>query len=443
MTKRNQQMHIGAAIEETGVQPTAWRLPSSDSRDPSIDHFVDQARIAEDACLDFIFRADGLGVRDKQALRGNAPIGGFEPISLLSALAMVTTHIGLVGTVSTSFSQPYAVARDFASLDHISRGRAAWNIVTSHYGAKNFSQEEVPIHEIRYAIAEEHVEACTRLWDSWEDGAKIFDRESGVFVDPEKIHEINFEGTYFQVEGPLNISRSPQGRPLLIQAGSSEWGMEFGSKWAEVVFTSQHDMASSVSFYRDFKDRVARRGRNPEQVPIMPGISTFTAATEQEAREKWLGLNDWLDPARRIQMVELNLHIDLSEFELDDVVPAELLPPVSAIEGHQSRYEIYRNWVVNDKRTIRELAAEATSAAGHWLIVGSGEQVADRLIERFENFGADGFNLVPAATPSTLADFTEFVVPILQERGYFRTEYPGGTLREMLGIDRPDSQYAS
>jgi len=438
------QIRIGVGIEDTGVQPTAWRLPGSNTAVPSIENFVHQAKIAEAACLDFVFRADGVAVLDKETLRHNGPVvAQFDPLMLLSALAMATQHIGLVGTVSTTFSLPYSVARQFSALDHISHGRAGWNIVTSHQGEENYGLDEVPIHEIRYAMAEEHVEVCTRLWDSWEDDALLMDREAGLYADPDKIHEIDFAGEYQRVRGPLNIARSPQGRPVLVQAGSSKWGMDFGAKWAEVVFTSQHEMAASQEFYAGFKARVAAAGRDPEQVAIMPGISPVVAATEAEAREKWLARNDLLDPAHRIAMVERALHTDLSGFGLDDVVPAELLPEVAAIEGHQSRYAIYRDWVVNDQRTIRRLAAEATSSAGHWLLVGSGEQVADRLIERFEARGADGFNIVPPVVPTTLEDFVEHVVPILQDRGYLRTEYPGGTLRDLLGLDRPGSQYAA
>lgn len=437
-------MRLGIAVQDGGIQPAAWRLPDANSGVPAIDHFVRMAQTAENACLDFVFKADGVGLRNKEAMRKHQLGGDLEPLTMFAALAMVTSKIGLVGTISTTFTQPFYVARQLASLDHISGGRMGWNIVTSYFGQENFGDpDDLPNHDVRYAMAEEHVQATTQLWDSWEDDAKIFDQEAGIFADPDKIHEINFVGDYYRVQGPLNVSRPPQGRPVLVQAGSSDWGTNFGARWAEVIFTSQTEIPKAQAFYALMKQKIAQAGRDPNAVAIMPGISPYVAATEQEAVDKWMSYVNMLDPRDLVSAVERELYVDLSEFDLDDTIPDSYLKPADEFEGHQSRYRIYRNWAVNDKRTIRQLAAEATSSAGHWLTVGSGEQVANQMIERFENGAADGFNILPGVTPGTLNDFVEFVLPILQDRGYFRTEYTGDTLRDHLGLQRPVSQFAA
>lgn len=441
MTQR--QMHLGAAIAESGTQRGAWMHPEGSAHLPSFDQYLHQARVAEAACLDFIFMADGLTIYDRDHLRHNPTLNELEPLTTMTALATHTSKIGLVATVSTSYSEPFNVARMLSTLDHVSAGRASWNIVTSVNGGANFGQASEPLHAARYERAHAYLEVITALWDSWEDDAKITDFANRIYADISKIHDINVENSHFSVRGPLNASRSPQGRPVLVQAGSSDSGIEFGSRWGEVIFTAQSSVADGVEFATKFRNAVRKVGRDPQSVAILPGIAPVAAATEAEAQEKYRSFDDLVDPRTRINAVEKVLHVDLSEFDLDDTIPEEMLVPVETIEGRQSRYAVYRRWAVEDKRTIREIARPAMSSDGHWLIVGSGEQIADAMIERFEAGAADGFNLVPLMQPGTLDGFAEHVVPVLQERGYFRTEYREDTLRERLGLERPASQFAA
>lgn len=441
MTISRRQMHLGIAIVDAGVQRDGWRLPESPAGSPSMPHYLEALKTAEDACFDFAFLADGLGIRDRQDLRHNPGFQELEPMTALAAMAVASSKIGLVGTISTTFSEPYNAARQLASLDHISGGRAAWNIVTSAMGAENFGKT-LPPHEVRYGRADEYLQVATSLWDSWEDNARIADKETGVYADPELIHPINFKGEHFEVEGPLNIPRSPQGRPVLIQAGSSPQGMAFGAKWADLVFTAQTTVEEAADFYRQMKELAAAAGRDANQLAILPGICPVVAATEEEALEKYRAYNDIIEPSARIEAVSQVLHTDLSGFDLDDTVPEEILIPVESVIGRQSRYAIYRSWAIEDKKTIRELSLPAMSSDGHWLVIGSGEQVADAMIERFDKNAADGFNIVPLVTPGTLNDFVEHVIPILQDRGYFRTGYTGTTLRDHLGLDRAESRFS-
>ncbi len=434
------QMHFGVSLGDSGVHPRAWRLPSSrSSQTPSIAHFIDLAKTAERGLFDMVFTADGLEL-NRDRIATEQPWREFEPLLLMSALAVSTERVGLVSTASTTFSEPYNIARMFATLDHISGGRAAWNAVTSHRGAENFGMAEVPVHEVRYARATEFIEVVIALWDSWEPDAKVHDVENGVYADPSKIHEIDYVGDVFSVKGPLNISRTPQGRPVIVQAGSSSYGMELGAKYGEVIFTAQSDMAESVRFYRQMHELAATFGRGENEPLILPGISPIVAPTEAEAKELFETLTDTMPREFMIQMASDALHVDLGGYDVGDTVPESILPDPKEVEGHQSRYTIFRAWAVEDGLTIRQLA-QRSAAHGHWLMVGSGEQIADILQERFEAYGADGFNIVPQALPLVLENFVDHVVPILQERGLYRTEYEGSTLREHLGLPVPENAW--
>jgi FMN-dependent oxidoreductase (nitrilotriacetate monooxygenase family) len=443
MATSPRQLHFGVSLGDSGVHPAAWRLPSNGTDPvPNLPHFVRLAAKAEQGLFDMVFTADGVEMNTER-IGTQQPWREFEPIGLMSALSVTTSHIGLVSTASTTFNEPYNVARSFASLDHLSGGRAGWNVVTSHVGAKNFGMEEVPPHAIRYARAEEFLEIVTRLWDSWEPDAKVLDRVAGIYADASKIHEIGYVGEHFSVLGALNISRTPQGHPVIVQAGSSGYGKALGGKFAEVIFTAQSELTEAQAFYQEMHDLVTAAGRDHTQLRIMPGISPIVGATEKEAREKFEEMTNLLDRGTVLRLVGEALHTDLGEFDLDDTVPESILPDIASVEGHQSRYTIYRSWALDDRRTIRQMAMEASASQGHWLVVGSAEQVVDVMVERFENFAADGFNIVPSALPQTLDDFVEHVIPILQEKGLYRTEYTGTTLRDHLGLEIPVSAHVS
>ncbi|WP_252174503.1 LLM class flavin-dependent oxidoreductase [Rhodococcus pyridinivorans] len=424
-------------IGSVGNHQGAWRRPTSrveESNDLSL--FADIAQAAERAKIHTLFIADGLTL-DRDQVR-TKPFAGLEPITLLSALAAVTEKIGFVASVSTTFSEPYNVARQLASLDHISRGRAAWNIVTSAWGEINFGGKPLPSHSERYRIADEYVRAILALWDSWEPGSVVNDRAAGIFADPEKIHPIDFVGEHFTIAGPLNVPRSPQGRPVIAQAGSSSDGKAFAAKYAEIVFTAQQSLTESQAFYRDLREHVAAVGRNPDDVKILPGVSPILGRTEKEAIELHRELVNLIDVESGLVRLSRQLgHVDLSDLDVDGTIPAERLPDIEQVQGRQSRYGVFKQLALEEKFTIRQLIEMEVSSSGHWVPVGSVEQIADQLEERFQQGGADGFILLPSFYPEGFTYLTDELVPLLQERGLFQEEYSGDTLRERLRLPQP------
>lgn len=418
-------MHLNAFLMGVGHHEAAWRHPLTEpSRITDIGHFQELARIAERGKLDSVFLADGL------ALWGNVKhnaLGGLEPLTLLAALATVTHHIGLIATVSTTYNEPFHVARKFASLDHISGGRAGWNIVTSagEAEAHNFGIER-PAHGDRYQRAEEFLDVVNALWDSWAEGAVVNDRDGGVYADTSRINPIDHRGTHFAVKGPLNIQRGPQGRPLLVQAGSSEDGKEFAARHAEAVFTAQQTLEDAQEFYADLKARLPH-GR---QLKILPGISPIIGSTEREALRLEKELEDLIVPAYGLQQLSNIFSIDLTGHPLDGPLPDIAGNP----DGQQSRVRLIKDLAARGNLTIREVINKLAGGRGHRVIAGTPEQIADELQEWYENGAADGFNIMPPYLPGGLADFVDHVVPELQIRGLFRTEYEGRTLRERYGL---------
>ncbi|MGP3635552.1 LLM class flavin-dependent oxidoreductase [Streptomyces sp. 24-1644] len=432
---RPRRLHLNAFLMNAGHHDAAWRHPRTQpERVTDLRYFQHLARTAERGLLDSVFLADGLALWGK--VRHNA-LGGFEPLTLLSALAAVTEHIGLIATVSTTFNEPFHTARKFASLDHISGGRAGWNIVTSGTvnEARNFGQEEHLEHGLRYERAREFVEVATKLWDSWEDEAIVLDRVRGVYADTDKVREINHRGEYFGVQGPLNVPRTPQGYPLLVQAGSSEDGKEFAAQYAEAVFTAQQTLADGQAFYKDLKSRLARYGRAEDQLLVLPGIAPVIGSTEAEARALEQELTDLQVPEYGLAQLSGMLGTDLSGLPLDGPLPE--LPEERDINGNKSRFTLVAELARRDGLTLRELIARLGAGRGHRVFVGTPEQIADQLEEWFTQGAADGFNIMPPHLPGGLEDFVDHVVPILQRRGLFRTEYTGRTLRENYGLARP------
>jgi N-acetyl-S-(2-succino)cysteine monooxygenase len=433
----SRKLHLNAFLMGVGHHEAAWRHPRTDPlRLTDVRHFQNLAQIAERGRLDSVFFADGLALQGD--VRHNA-LGGLEPLTLLSALAAVTDHVGLIATVSTTYNEPFHVARRFASLDHISGGRAGWNIVTSagEAEAHNFGIER-PAHRDRYERAAEFLEVATRLWDSWEDDAVVGDRAGGVYADLAKIHQVDHAGAHFRVKGPLNIQRPPQGRPLLVQAGSSDDGRDFAARHAEAVFTAQQTLEEAQEFYADIKARAARYGRPPENLVILPGISPILGATEREALRLEKELEDLIIPAYGVAQLSNILGVDLSDHPLDEPLPQV---PVET-EGQQSRLKLVTDLARREGLTLRGLIGKLAGGRGHRVVAGTPEQIADQIQEWFENGAADGFNIMPPVLPSGLEDFVDHVVPELRARGLFRHEYEGRTLRENYGLARPASGYA-
>ena len=439
MSRTKRQMNLNLFLMSTGHHEASWRHPETHpDRVLDIRYYQKLAQTAEQAKLDSVFLADGLASWNgsKHSLQG-----GLEPFTFLSALSAVTERIGLIGTVSTTYNEPFHVARKFASLDHISAGRAGWNIVTSgsEIEAQNFGREEHLEHHSRYARAQEFLEVTTKLWDSWEDDARIIDKSSGIFADPDKIRPIEHRGEWFAVHGPLNVPRPPQGHPLLVQAGSSEDGKTFAAQWAEAIFTAQQTLEDAQAFYTDVKSRAIRYDRSPDALKILPGISAVIGATEAEAKEKEAYLHELIAPERALRQLSGILKVDLFDYPLDGPLPK--LPPVEEINGHKSRFQLVSDLAQRENLTIRQLIFRLAGGRGHHTFAGTALQVADELESWFEGGAADGFNIMPATLPGGLDDFVLQVVPELQRRGLFRTEYTGTTLREHYGLPRPANQF--
>lgn len=439
-TDQQRQLHFNLFLHDTGHHEASWRLPSAEATS-NLDLAYHQrlARIAEDAKFDSLFLADSPVLWGDPARR---PSGSLEPTVLLTALAVQTSRIGLVATASTSYNDPYNLARRFASVDHLSGGRAGWNIVTTagDAAARNFGLDGQPLHRARYERAAEFLEVATKLWDSWADDAIVADKASGVHADTAKVRPIDHAGTHFRVAGPLNVPRAPQGYPLLVQAGSSQDGREFAARWAEAVFTATPTIEEAQEFYADIKRRAAELGRDPRHLVVLPGIVPVIGDTVEEAREIEAELERLIRPEYAVLSLAGVLGVDPAVLDLDRPLPADL-PDEDEIEGAKSRRTLIVEWARRDNLTVRQLIGRLGGGRGHRTFTGTPVQIADTIQEWFENGAADGFNIMPAVLPSGLEAFVEKVVPILQERGLFRTEYTGSTLREHYGLPRPSNQF--
>jgi FMN-dependent oxidoreductase (nitrilotriacetate monooxygenase family) len=435
------KMKLGVFLYPTGHHLAAWRHPDTQvDAGLNFAHYAEIAQTAERGKLDMLFLADTVGARDSGDLASWSLTpkytGQFEPLTLLSALSVVTDRIGLVATATTTYNEPYHIARKFASLDHLSKGRAGWNLVTSSspVEAFNFGRDEHVPHGERYKRAREFAEVVRGLWDTWEDDAFLFDRESGRYFDPAKVHFLHHQGEHFKVRGPLNVARPPQGYPVVVQAGSSEAGKELAAETAEVVFAAQQTLKEAQAFYADLKGRLPKFGRSPDDLKILPGVFAVAGRTEAEAVEKFEELQALVHPVLGLSLVSDMLGgVDLSGYDLDAPFP-ETIPESN---GGKGRADLIRELARREKLTLRQTYLRIAGARGHWTIVGSAEQIADQLEHRFLEQGADGFNIMPAALPQSLDDFVNLVVPELQRRGLFRTEYESSTLRGNLGLKRP------
>lgn len=432
------RLHLNLFIQSRGHHEASWRHPSA-SQLPLTDvrYYQELAQRAEEGLFDSIFLADTLALWDDIA---TTPHSWLEPITVLGALAASTQHIGLIATASTTYTEPFNLARQFASLDHISQGRVGWNIVTtwSSVAGRNFGGSDQVSHADRYERAEEYMQVVKGLWDGWADDAVLDDRQSGRYADPERIHALNHQGRYYSVAGPLNIPRGPQGRPVLVQAGSSEAGRRFAARHAEAVFTAHLEKATAQAFYTDLKAVAEAEGRARDQVLILPGFSPIIASTEAEAKRISDELNALADPETGRRRLSGRFGgYDFSHLALDRELSPEDFPDPSTVEAARSRTEVILGYVRREKPTLRQLLATLAGARGHFTFTGTPEQVADTLEDWFTSGAADGFNLMPPILPAMLDAFIDEVVPILQKRGLFRSSYEGRTLRAQLGLARP------
>lgn len=431
-------LKLGLSLYPAGYHVAGWRYPGAQvDGGYNLAHHVEMAQLAEQSRFDFVFLADNSAIwnDDVEAVAQTTWSAKFEPVSVLSALAMVTSRIGLVATVSTSYTEPYALARSFATLDHISNGRAGWNLVTSANPSEsaNFSRDSHPVHSSRYARAREFVEVVTGLWDGWDDDAYVFDQTSGRAFDPLRVRVLNHKGANFEVRGPVNIPRPPQGHPVMVQAGLSDDGRALAAETGEVLFTAQPDFESARAFYLDVKTRMQRYGRSPDSLAIMPGAVTVVGATRAEAEDQIAALDDLLDPVSGLAFLSgLIGDTDLSAYPLDGPLPD--LPPT---EGPKGRQRLVIEVARRKGLTVRQLYQSIALTSSHRLVHGSPVEVADQLEEWFVESACDGYNIAPAHLPGGFRDFCERVVPELRRRELVRREYTGTTLRDHLGLKRP------
>ncbi|WP_244828974.1 LLM class flavin-dependent oxidoreductase [Caballeronia sp. TF1N1] len=437
MTK-HRQLHLNTNITGVGRHPAGWRTLDNPRAIIDFKFFREIATTAERGKLDAVFLSDALALRN----HAEGPQQSFEPTVLLTALAGATEHVGLIGTASTTFNDPFNLARRFASVDHLSGGRVAFNAVTTYdaAAAANFSFNTPLSTEERYARAQEFVDVVTKLWDSWEDDALVADQATGRYADPSRVHAIEHRGQYFSVRGPLNVPRSPQGRPVLVQAGSSEGGRALAARFADAVFTAQTTLPSAQAFYKEMKERVARHGRNPDHFLLLPGLYPVVGGTEQEARAHKAELDALLDTDREVARLAGALGLSPDDLHIDKPLPYERIEKVVRSDLPRGFIDSTVALAKAENLTVRELLDRNPGA--HRIIVGTPEQIANDIAQWFEERGADGFNLNADVFPSGLAAFVDHVVPLLQRKGIFRTDYEGTTLREHYCLPRPDSQYA-
>jgi len=434
------QLHFGAFMRPVTIHTGAWRYPGAYAdANFNFGHIVKFAQKLERGKFDAFFMADHLAVLNMpmEALKRSSTPTSFEPMTLLPALAMVTEHLGLVATGSTTYDEPFHVARRFSSLDHISGGRAGWNVVTTSNpnASMNFGREDQMEHDERYRRAREFYDVVTGLWDSWADDAFIRDQESGIFFDPEKMHVLNHEGKYLKVRGPLNIARPVQGYPVIVQAGASNAGRQLAAETAEAVFTSQATLKHGQEFYADVKSRMKKAGRNPEHMKILPACMVIVADSLEEAKQKRFKLDSLVHYESAIASLSIALGHDASKFD-----PNGPLPEIPETNAGQSSREKAIRVAREDNLTVRQLAQRL---GGHssLCLMGTPEMIADEMEEWLESRGSDGFTIQFPYVPEGIDDFVDRLVPVLQKRGLYRTEYEGRTLRENMGLPRPENQF--
>ena len=428
------QIKLGMFLRPAGHHVAAWRHPQADADAGfNFQRFIDTAKLAERGLFDMLFLADtaGIPIEDLEGASATSYVAWVEPYATMVSLAQHTRHIGLVCTSSTSFEQPYAIARKFASLDIVSGGRGGWNLITSVNALEfqNFGPGGQPDRDSRYDRAREFAKVVLGLWQSWDADAFTIDRERGRFFDPRKVRRLEHRGEHFQVRGPLNVARSPQGQPVLVQAGASEDGMNLAAETADVVFAATPTLEVARKFYADLKSRVARFGRNPDHVLVMPGFQVMIGRTEQEARDKYQALLDLIPTEIGVQHLSQYIDYDVRGHPVDGP-----LPEIPLTKLNTSRTALLVELARREKLTIRQLYQRISGGRGHFQTYGTPMQIADMLEEWTTTGAADGFNFMAPVLPGGLHDFIDLVIPELQRRGLYRTRYEGTTLRDNLGL---------
>jgi FMN-dependent oxidoreductase (nitrilotriacetate monooxygenase family) len=427
----DRQIHLALLASGAGNHVAGWRMPDAEFGSENIDLIIRSVRIAERGHFDIAFFADSVHCAADSPAKNSLRL---EPLTLLGALAVSTSHIGLAATVSTTYTQPYNVARAFASLDRMSNGRVGWNVVTgaSPDAAANFGADPFPDHATRYGMADEYLQITKGLWDSWEDDAMVGDKDTGIYADASKLRVLNHVGTHFSVKGPLNASRPPQGHPVILQAGASSAGLDFAARTAEVVFASQQLLEEAKVFSDKLRGLVEKAGRPRAGLKILYGVMPIIGETEDEAREKVAALAALSDPAMAMRALCDRIGHDLTAFDLDAALPE--LPETNMMQGHSV---VLRSLAKRHNMTIRQLRDYVGASSGHRLLFGTPTQIADDLQTWFESGVADGFMILPPYLPGPVSEFVDKVVPLLVERGLYRSEYTGTTLRDHLAIPRP------
>jgi len=437
-------MKLGLFLAGPGQHIAAWRDEAvAADAGQSLRHYVHLTQLAERALFDFVFNADTnatFGPDDVNVWKRTMVAHRIEPVTLLGALAAVTQRIGLIATATTTYFEPFHVARLFASLDQLSEGRAGWNLVTSSAAAEalNFSHAAHAPHGDRYERASEFVQVVLGLWDSWEDDAFVMDKAAGLFFDPDKLHMLHHKGRHFAVRGPLMIRRSPQGRPVIVHAGQSEAGRALAAQTAEVVFSVEQDIERAREFYSDLKSRAAKHGRPPDSIKIMPGVLAVVGRSRGEAEDKYERLQSLIHPELGVATLSDLVGMDLSPFPLDGP-----LPEVPLTNAQQGRQKVVIEMARREGLTIRQLYKRTTGARAHRTICGTAGEIADQLEHWYKSGAADGFNILSLTFPDGFVDFADHVVPELQRRNLFRTAYEGRTLRENLGLPRPANRWVA
>ncbi len=437
-------MKLGFFLYGTGHHIASWRDPGvRPDANRSLRHYIDITQAAERAKFDFVFNADSnssFGPDDPDSWKRKTDAMRLEPLTLLGALAAVTSRIGLISTATTTYLDPFHVARMFASLDQMSEGRVGWNVVTSSAASEafNFSRDKHVAHDDRYKRAAEFIQVAQGLWDTWEDDAFLLDKKAGLFFDLDKMHMLHHKGEHFSVRGPLMVPRSPQGQPVIVQAGQSDAGRELAARTAEVLFTVAQKLDAARAFYADLKGLTAKYGRSPDSIKIMPGVLTVVGRSRDEAQEKFDRLQEMIHPELGVPALSDIVGMDLTPYPLDGP-----LPEVPLSNTQQGRQKVVVDMARAENLTIRQLYKRVATARGHRVLVGTPIDVADGLEEWYRGGAADGFNIMPQVLPAGLHDFVDGVIPELQRRGLFRTEYQGATLRENLGLARPANRHAA